>query len=141
MQVITSILISLVYLILSIGINLNLHFCEDEIKDVHLEIQSDGSLPDFCHQEDLPGCCGDSKEENEDDCSDCCYFVQEFYKIYEDHNTDVKKSFFTDVYLHEFNKIHNDPVLEEKENLTFLTKTTFNKLPVFLLNCSFIYYG
>lgn len=139
MQALASISTALIYLVLSIGINLNLHYCENKIKDVHLEFRAQNNILNYCHQEGQTDCCVTHQENKEEECTDCCTFIHKIYRLKDEQNTDYKKSFLSPLYqeLQEFKRFVPKEI--------FIQPLVLFQIPagksVYLLNCAFIYYG
>jgi len=137
LQKIFSISAAVFYLVLSIGVNLNFHYCEDEVKDIHLAINAEATTDDNCHTEN-PECCDEKEPAG---CEDCCSYNQEKFKIEEDQQISSKILLPFIVSGWFYNLDLEAPCFEsdfdpETENITSISKP-----PAYLSNCSFIFYG
>lgn len=114
------------YLILSIGVSVNAHFCGGNLKSV--TVSSDGGK-----------CCCDSKDNSNSCCSDKSAYVQ-----YDNDNQEITTFKF------EFGKFHvafnnwvqNDTsVAQTTTTLYECQKAPPPKQPLWLRHCSLTYYG
>lgn len=137
LQKIFSISAAVFYLVLSIGINLNFHYCEDVVKDIHLAINSETATEDNCHTENN-NCCDEKEQAG---CEDCCSYSQENLKIEEDQQISAK-TLFPAIASGWYFTIEISASSFKSETVPAPSSfITIHQQPNYLRNCSFIFYG
>ncbi len=131
MQSLLTSILAVFYILLSIGINVSLHFCHDEIKAIHLVQEVD----DFdCCEKRTSDC-----QMNNTPISSCCSH-QAFYLKVNDSQASVSKEYFT------FHLTFPTIVLE-KENKVIISEKpiylfrSFSPVPIYLMEQRFTLYG
>lgn len=131
MQGILSSILAVIYILLSIGINVDMHFCRDEIKAIHLVQDVD----DFdCCEKEASGC-----QRKNEPASTCCSH-QSFYLKVNDSQASVSKEYFT--FLLSF-----PTIVLEKDNKVIITEKPFqlfqfvSPVPLYLKEKRFTLYG
>lgn len=130
MKKVTAILFSAFYLIATIGVAVNIHYCHGEVESVSV-------------YEDPTGCCCDTKENGSGCCSNESFVLQfeDKEQIVENHRIQIQihtmEVDISDLTIQRLEDIH------ESEGFEYIFQPPPPKLSgqIRILNCSLTYYG
>ena len=137
MQRILHITFIVFYATFSQGVNINLHYCLDKIKDIHIAFFSGN---ESCEAAEEDACCADKplQESDEEKQHDCCSFETYVLNIDEQQeNANFRLDYIA----------ANTPVIQAEATAAPRVDTAYDLLfippaaPIFLRDCRLTYYG
>lgn|GEM_PF-2732066 len=123
-----SISFAVLYTVLTVGIQVHMHFCHDELKDLSLFEQNDT-------------CCETEKTDSCELESKCCEFAEVEFSLEDEHQAVSKYS--VDQFVFNESQAHLASFTEEIFSGFSIVKEQLRGPPerLYLLNCTFTFYG